>query len=108
MYDLQAGKSASTTPTRMAAAVTMISTPLTVMNCPSRRRALAYPYASWMASPYNSDSVSQGARGDYAANGGDYFTDPGTAGWGASAGPSSISAVGPTPKVSSSTHWATK
>ena len=84
-------------------AVIMIQTPLAVMNCPSRRRAIPYPYASWVPTPYNSERAIIVGRGDYAANGGDYFTDPWTAGWSSSAGPSSIAAVEPSPGVKSTT-----
>ncbi len=54
------------------------STPVAVFNCPSRRRAIAYPYTDNFGSGYEgftnlagySDYDKVAARGDYAANGG--------------------------------------
>ena len=58
-----------------------IQTPLTVMNCPTRRRSVAYPPSvAWMPSigfsngmhtPWNSAPVPTCARGDYACCAGD-------------------------------------
>ncbi len=95
LHDLQTGKSTSTSPTKTAAASTMISTPLSVMHCPTRRRAMAYPTQTWSPhyqSPNYADVTPKLARSDYAANGGDVETDPGCCGitdWGGS-GPTSI------------------
>jgi hypothetical protein len=50
----------------------MTATPLSIMNCPTRRRAMVYPLTyggGYNAS--NADSVPAVARNDYAANAGD-------------------------------------
>ena len=78
LHDLQAGKSTSTSPTRTAAAATMIATPLNAMSCPTRRPATVH--YSWQSTspPKFTDAVTNVAKSDYAANGGDCFTDPAT------------------------------
>jgi prepilin-type N-terminal cleavage/methylation domain-containing protein len=57
---------------------------LSVWYCPTRRKALAYPYAAnvWYHGYYNcSPSVPVSmARNDYAINGGDVYTTPGLVG----------------------------
>ena len=99
LHQLQSGLNSGTSPTRTAAAATMISTPLSVMNCPSRRRSMAFPTQDRYAfgtpwSPHFADAASKQARGDYAGNGGATHTDPGTHGstWGPNnvAGPESV------------------
>jgi prepilin-type N-terminal cleavage/methylation domain-containing protein/prepilin-type processing-associated H-X9-DG protein len=72
LHDLQTGKSTATSPTRGAAAAQMLSTPLGMMICPSRRAAVTYP--SWLTPSY-SDPVTKVGKSDYAGNGGDNFTD---------------------------------
>jgi prepilin-type processing-associated H-X9-DG protein len=52
---------------------TVASTPLTLMNCPTRRRSIRYPNS---IQAYNTVHLTEVARGDYAANSGDYL-----AGW---------------------------
>ena len=94
LHQLQAGRSSSTSPTKTAAASQMISTPLSVMNCPSRRRSITYPAQTSMPhfqAPNYADTTPQIARADYAANGGDVYTDPSTHGstWN-SGGPNSL------------------
>jgi len=71
LYSLQAGKTASTTPTRAAAGAQLVSTPLAAFQCPSRRSAQNYPH--WRTSQgYLTASGTPGvAKSDYAANGGD-------------------------------------
>ena len=49
LHDLQAGKGVGS-PERLAAATQMIQTPLSVMNCPTRRPAVPYPV--WADSAY--------------------------------------------------------
>ena len=59
------------TPQQMAGAKTMVETPLAVMNCPSRRSAIAYPYV--YGGPhilYNANTPQYAARTDYAASAG--------------------------------------
>jgi len=79
-----------------AAGAKLIQTPLSFMNCPTRRPAqtfgtdpsTGYPH---FRTPNYSDSVMEVARADYAGNGGSILNDPGQlgAGSGAGAGPSS-------------------
>ena len=71
LYSLQAGKTSSSTPTRAAAGAQLVSTPLAVFHCPSRRPAQNYPH--WRSSQgYFTASGTPGvAKSDYAANGGD-------------------------------------
>ena len=65
--DLQSGKSTSTTPTRMAAAATMIAMPLHAMICPSRRMIATYPnYYGYAAN--NTDKTAVFSKTDYAVN----------------------------------------
>jgi len=75
LYNLQQGKTGSA---RTAAAAQMISTPLAVFNCPTRRRPAAYPH--WGFQYKFADPVSLVAKSDYAANGGDKVTHPGSIG----------------------------
>ena len=74
--------------------------PFTILNCPTRRRAIAYPWSpecSWTF--MNTDDPPQVARGDYAINGGDLYTDQSLGGgpyWGygpgyTTGGPNTIS-----------------
>jgi len=78
LHDLQLGKSTSTSPTRTAAAAQMIGTPLNALSCPTRRPAVVH--YSWQSTspPKFTDAVTNVAKSDYAANGGDCFTDPST------------------------------
>lgn len=50
----------------------LIANPVNVFNCPTRRRAEAYPIAfSYATQPFDSTPVSMAAKCDYAANAGD-------------------------------------
>ena len=63
-----AGQSAAQ---KMATLGTVISTPLPMMNCPTRRPAMPRAYVSY-ANAYNATTPTVGlVRGDYAINGGD-------------------------------------
>jgi len=75
LHELQAGKTSSTNPTRTAAAATMISTPLSVFNCPTRRRSEVYPH--WGFQFKYADRVDKVAKTDYAANAGSVYREPG-------------------------------
>ncbi|MCG8585041.1 MAG: DUF1559 domain-containing protein [Pirellulales bacterium] len=70
LHQLGAGESDAA---RATAAGKVSQTPLTVMNCPSRREAIAYvaSYAGGTFHAHNADAVPSHARSDYAANGGD-------------------------------------
>jgi prepilin-type processing-associated H-X9-DG protein len=52
---------------KLAAAKEVISTPLALINCPTRRQAVAYPVSPGRCNPRNSDTPSECARSDYAA-----------------------------------------
>jgi prepilin-type N-terminal cleavage/methylation domain-containing protein len=85
LYDLGAGLPAAAKSTANAERVQM---PLVMFNCPTRRRALTYPYKSYIdggsgGPPANYDNVTMVARSDYAANGGDKITLPSSIGGGA-------------------------
>ncbi len=58
---------------KYAAHTQRMSVPLSVLYCPTRRRAIAYPWAV-LRSPVNADLPTTVGRNDYAANGGDYWT----------------------------------
>lgn len=72
------------TPQQLAGALRMQMTPISIFNCPSRRPAKLYPYTirdpGW--NPKNSDSIigHSIAKSDYAANGGDGWTEKGNDG----------------------------
>jgi prepilin-type N-terminal cleavage/methylation domain-containing protein/prepilin-type processing-associated H-X9-DG protein len=76
-----------------------MAVPFNAINCPSRRRAMAYPWTRpWVF--VNSLDPTTVPRTDYASNGGDKFTDPSTpvhAEWACymypNAGPTSTSEV---------------
>jgi prepilin-type N-terminal cleavage/methylation domain-containing protein len=57
---------------KRAAAGQVCKTPIALFNCPSRRRAIAYPatYSGGSFHAVNADAVDVHARSDYAANGG--------------------------------------
>jgi prepilin-type processing-associated H-X9-DG protein len=90
LHDMQLGLSGTT---RSDAAAKMIQTPLAMVNCPSRRPLTTGP--TWQtggggdsSQRYASGQASASpmvAKSDYAANGGDVYTSPGTNGptpWG--------------------------
>jgi len=75
LHDLGSGLSSSA---KTAAAAKMISTPLSICQCPTRRRAVAYPH--WGFQFKLADSVDAVAKTDYAANSGDRHLEPNTLG----------------------------
>ena len=78
LHDLGAGKSVAE---KKTAAAIVAATPLTAINCPTRRKSVAYPngfFGTWVADNAGPSSVL--AKGDYAINLGgqtDDFTDRG-------------------------------
>ncbi len=57
---------------RRNALAQLVAMPMNVFNCPSRRRAQAYPIAyAYATQPFDSAEVTAAARSDYAANAGD-------------------------------------
>ena len=75
LYELQSDKGSSA---GTSAAATMISSPLTVFACPTRRRAIAYPH--WGFQFKYADKVSKVAKTDYGANAGSVHREPGSLG----------------------------
>jgi prepilin-type N-terminal cleavage/methylation domain-containing protein/prepilin-type processing-associated H-X9-DG protein len=85
LHDLGVGLnvgSVSSWPTsaKMTAATTMVSTPLAMVYCPSRRAVQGYTQTY---TPFNANSAALQARSDYAVNSGDvggdeFFPGPGT------------------------------
>ena len=76
LRDLQSGQ---TGVARLNACRQMISTPLPVTNCPTRRPLACKPASTQypqQATPLFSSTTTQVAVGDYAANGGDLFIAP--------------------------------
>ena len=69
VYQLPAdGDPATVTSTQTAGALKMLMTPLAYMNCPSRRRAVTYPYTYKGQLPFhNADTPDVTAKSDYAA-----------------------------------------
>ncbi|MDY0169340.1 MAG: DUF1559 domain-containing protein [Thermoguttaceae bacterium] len=65
------GDPATITDEQKEGAKQMVMTPLSVMNCPSRRRAQLYS-APGGIQPLNSDDTTMAARNDYAVNHGDW------------------------------------
>ena len=94
LHDLGKGGAAWNNPAKMAASTQRISTPLPMLYCPSRRRAIAYPFTgAVMAKIYNANTPSVVGRSDYAANSGDNWTEPEIGGWPASYGPNTVTDV---------------
>jgi len=77
LRNLGAGRSQSE---KLAAAATVVMTPLQMLNCPSRRRPALYPSSK----PINSGPISGAAKTDYAVNTG---SDPYSFEW---SGPGSL------------------
>jgi len=70
LWRMGAGASSSQKPGLLAQAV---ATPLSILNCATRRPVATYPYT---ASAYvNVATLSSAGKSDYAANGGDMFSD---------------------------------
>lgn len=77
LHDLGLGANATTKKTQHARRT---QTALGLLNCPTRRRPVLYPYGSTTYQPANSDMPQQAARSDYAANGGHVIAAPGSLG----------------------------
>ncbi len=87
LHDLQLGK---TDQARLDAASRMVQTPLSVLNCPTRRRAAPYPCTRAF---YFTNHMSKAARADYAGNSGDTFTFASNCYGSRCEGPASITAA---------------
>jgi Protein of unknown function (DUF1559) len=76
LYQLGAGADTAAKPIASSA---RISTPLSTLNCPSRRAAIPYPAIPDLPHfrrPVGTARTDNIARSDYAANGGDRYTQP--------------------------------
>jgi prepilin-type N-terminal cleavage/methylation domain-containing protein len=96
LHDLGKGGAAWNSPEKMATSMQRISTPVPMFYCPTRRRAMAYPFSgAVMAKIYNANTPSVVGRSDYAANSGDVWTEPESqpGGWPASYGPNTVTDV---------------
>jgi len=62
LHQLGKGKAAAA---KRADAATVLKTPLAILNCPTRRQTMLYPYTG--SQPRNADAVSMTAKNDYAA-----------------------------------------
>ncbi len=65
------------TPTQLAGMAQVLQTPLSVMNCPTRRKAVVYPniyYQTTVLNNEGADRVPNDARGDYAVCAGDQYS----------------------------------
>ena len=97
LYELSSdGDGTTVTEKQRAGGSAMIATPVNFYNCPSRRGSVTYPngtgYSHWQQPNYT-NNTPQGARSDYAINGGDTFTSPATGGAFGDPGPSSYDVV---------------
>lgn len=78
VYNLQRNNS-----DRLAAATQMVQTPISMMNCPTRRRSKLYKIGTSDArqrKPQFTNQHDKGARSDYASNGGVQMRDAGSGG----------------------------
>lgn len=76
IHDMQLGMAVGS-PARLAAATQMVQTPISGLVCPSRREAKLFPLIAISSVPSNhqkfnfTNTLTETARSDYAANGGD-------------------------------------
>jgi prepilin-type N-terminal cleavage/methylation domain-containing protein/prepilin-type processing-associated H-X9-DG protein len=106
LHDMGAGLGGWNSTARMAANLQRLTTPLAVLYCPTRRKALAYPWVQ--TDPVvNAGLPPIVARSDYAADSGDNYTrmdyGSGSSGWtaappGGMSGPTTL-ASGQTPQA---------
>jgi prepilin-type N-terminal cleavage/methylation domain-containing protein/prepilin-type processing-associated H-X9-DG protein len=79
LHDMGGGGLALDDPAKLNAGTERVSTPLSIMNCPTRRRALNYPWPAqynwfWFPPGGMNPPTNGFARSDYAACGGDLWT----------------------------------
>jgi len=75
LHQLGAGLTPWNNPDKKLLHLQRLATPLSILHCPTRRRAITYPWTV----PYeylNAGKPTTVARSDYAANGGDVYTCP--------------------------------
>ena len=67
-------------PQKYTAHLQRLTTPLGILHCPTRRKAIAYPWSvgwgTYQVINAAQVSTSSVGRSDYAANGGDFYTSP--------------------------------
>jgi len=78
LHDSGMGLDSTTTPTKSAALLQEMLNPLNVLYCPTRRPPLVYPWKADGWGMANTDKPTVAAREDYASNGGDVYTSPGS------------------------------
>jgi prepilin-type processing-associated H-X9-DG protein len=80
LHDMGLGLPDSNTPSSLKGQANMqrMSTPISVVYCPTRRQPLAYPWYEGATGfePVNAAPPRVTCKSDYAANGGDYCTGP--------------------------------
>jgi prepilin-type N-terminal cleavage/methylation domain-containing protein/prepilin-type processing-associated H-X9-DG protein len=79
MHDMGLGQP---TVKKYAAHLQRMSVPLSLLNCPTRRKAIAYPWTGGAGgvAVINAGTVRMSCRTDYAGNGGLSYTSPGSTG----------------------------
>jgi prepilin-type N-terminal cleavage/methylation domain-containing protein/prepilin-type processing-associated H-X9-DG protein len=73
IHDIGAGVGAWNSAAKLAAHKVRMSTPFNGINCPTRRKAIVYPCSCGDMTNYPAPGIVN--RTDYAANGGDYWTE---------------------------------
>jgi len=75
LHDMGAGMTSGIGGPKYAAHMQRMSVPLAVMYCPTRRQAVAYPWACGHGVA-NAATPTVAGRSDYAGNGGSVYTSP--------------------------------
>jgi prepilin-type N-terminal cleavage/methylation domain-containing protein len=76
MHDMGAGLSPWNNPQKLTANSQRMMVPLPMLNCPTRRNTILYTWAQYWQPANVSGRPTIVTRSDYAANGGDLYTDP--------------------------------
>ncbi|MBU4270615.1 MAG: DUF1559 domain-containing protein [Planctomycetes bacterium] len=95
LHDLGLGAGTWNSPAKMLANTQRLSTPVGTLYCPTRRKAVAYPWTGALgAMIINANTPTVAGRSDYAANAGDNYTDPSTSQiWPYAYGPNTVTDV---------------
>lgn len=73
LHDLGSdGNPSVITPQQITGASSLVEAPITIINCPTRRSSVAYPFGNGSGALVNATPTVAG-RSDYAANAGDYY-----------------------------------
>jgi prepilin-type N-terminal cleavage/methylation domain-containing protein/prepilin-type processing-associated H-X9-DG protein len=73
LHDLGIGQGTWSSPEKMAAHKQRMNVPINGLNCPTRRNSILYPTGGWGVLNCNSSTLV--SRSDYAANGGEIWTE---------------------------------